>query len=299
MASVVGLYAGEDVTLGATSFNKISDDQCAWIITDLEGWWGLPDVDVSDDPKTQSLDGSYFTFGRYLPRTISVRGQIIPLDGVANNAVAARNTLNRALAPLARSRVALAVDEDSPKVALVQLAGAPLTRIDTTTGQLTFDILLRAVDPVKYSQTQQVLTTSLASTSPGRTYNRTFYYSYGGKTTSGAITTTNTGSYMSDAVFTITGPVTRPRIEHVEQGVFLEFNAILGVGETLTINTRTKKILFAGASRRNSLTPDSRWFTLTPGMNTIRYSGVQQIPANPPAVPETMLQLTYRDAWID
>lgn len=279
MATVVGLYNGEDISLGDTVFNKISDNQCAWAITDLEGWWGLPDVDVADDPKAQSLDGSYYTFGRYLPRTISLRGQILPLDGVANKAVAARGTLNRALAPLARSRVLLSVEEDDPKVSLVQLAGTPLTRIDKTTGQMTFDIVLRAVDPVKYSSMLHTDSTTLASTAPGRTYNKTFYYSYGGKTTSGVISATNKGSYQSDATFTITGPVTRPRIEHVEQGVYLEFNVVLGIGETLTINTRTKKILFAGASRRNTLTPGSRWFSLSPGLNTIRYSGTQQIPA--------------------
>lgn len=281
MTSVVGLYNGEDVKLGDTVFNKISNDQCAWVITDLDGWWGLPDVDVSDDPKPYTLDGSYLTFGRFLPRTVSLRGKIVPLNGEAVNAVSARSELNRAIAPLVRGRALLDVSEADPKVALVQLAGKPLTSINTTTGSMTFDIILRAVDPLKYSRVMHTNSTTIAGESSGRTYNREYNYTYGGGSSSGTMSAMNIGSYATDAIFTIAGPVTSPRIEHVEQGLSLKFDIVLDVGETLTVNTRTRKVLLGGASRRNTLTPDSRWFSLTPGNNTIRYTGVQHIPARP------------------
>lgn len=296
----VGLYTGEDVRLGGLLLNQVDENMCAWAITDLDGWWGLPDLDVPDDPRPQTEDGSYFTLGRYLPRIISLQGRILPLDGVNNKAVAARRALNSVIAPLVRSRILLSVDEeDGTKVAMVQLSAQPLTRINQATGLLEFDIQLKTVDPAKYSALSYNFSTTLGTASPGRTYNKTFLYSYGGATTSGTINARNAGSYNTEAVFTIVGPVTRPRIEHIESGNFLEFNVVLGVGESLIVNTKSKKISLSGANRRNTMTPNSRWFSLSPGMNTIRYSGVQHIPANPPTVPATVLQLSYRDAWID
>lgn len=300
MATHVGLYTGEDVRLGDLLLNQVDDTMCAWAVTDLDGWWGLPDLEVPDDPRPQSEDGSYYTLGRYLPRIISLQGRILPLDGVANKAVAARRALNKIIAPLVRSRILLSVDEeDGTRVAMVQLSAQPLTRINQATGLLEFDIQLKTVDPAKYSFNVYSPSTSLQTASPGRTYNKTFLYSYGGASTSGIINAFNSGSYATTGIFTITGPVTRPKIEHVESGNWLEFNVVLGVGESLIVNLKSKKITLSGANRRSTLTAASRWFTIDPGMNTIRYSGVQHIPANPPSVPRTMLQLSYRDAWID
>lgn len=280
MASVVGLYTGEDVILGTKVLNSVDENSCAWVITDLDGWWGLPSIDVPSDSKPHSEDGDYYTTGRYLAREVSMRGHILPLDGNSNKTVAARKSLNTTLSPLVRQRTLFSVaEEDATKVSMVQISGQPLTRINQATGLLEFDIVLRCTDPAKYSSQVHDFSTTLGGASPGRVYNREFVYSYGGATSTNTISAENVGNYATAALLTINGPVTKPKIEHVESGKFLEFDIVLGVGESLVINTRTKSVVFSGASRRTTLTDDSRWFALSPGNNTLRYSGVQQIPA--------------------
>src|SRR6478735_7543877 len=103
MSDKPGLYTGADVFIGDKPLNTIDAENVAWVITDLEGWWGLPDVEVPDDPRPSSQDGSYYTMGRFNSRTINIKGHILPIDGRAPSAVAARNAFNRLLV-LVRTR---------------------------------------------------------------------------------------------------------------------------------------------------------------------------------------------------
>ena len=66
-----GILSAEDVIINDTPLNTINEsDSVAWIVTDLDGWWGLPDVEVPDDPRPFSQDGSYYTTGRFAARSI-------------------------------------------------------------------------------------------------------------------------------------------------------------------------------------------------------------------------------------
>lgn len=83
----------------------------------------------------------------------------------------------------------------------------------------------------------------------------------------------NAGEYETDWTATLTGPLTAPRLEHVEQGRILSFPTLsIGTGETLTLDSRTKSVLLNGTSSRySSLSAGSRWFVLPKGNSTIRF----------------------------
>lgn len=284
-----GILTGNDVFLGDVALNAIDDNSVAWIITDLDGWWGLPDVEVPDDPRPFAQDGSYYTTGRYTARTISMKGYILPLDGVSSKAVTSRNAFNRAL-NLVRARTQLKVREQGlDKVALVQISSRPLVRISQASGLLEFDIALKATDPLKYADASKYYNVGLEVSTPGRTYDRVFDFSYGGAPTTNVIEVVNDGSYASYPEFTITGPVLNPTIEHVNTGQELEFKTQITIGEPMTVRPLTKQVLVQGENRRNTLTPSSKWFPMYPGTNLIRFTGTQTIPPQEPMNPQRNL----------
>lgn len=305
MLTKPGILSSEDIIINDIPLNTISEnDSVAWIVTDLEGWWGLPDIEVPDDPRPYSQDGSYYTTGRFTARNINLKGYILPIGNpstpvydssldpedpnyfpmartvsTANNrSVASRNAFNRALI-LVRKRARLQVREDIGlesvwKTAEVQISSRPLLRISKSTGLLEFDISLRATDPVKYSAQNIGYEVGLLEESPGRSYSRTFEFAYGGLGTSNTVIVPNKGSYASKPIFTVIGPVENPMIEHIESGKFLKINGMVETGAPLSIDVSTRQILAIGENRRNKLVPTSRWFNIDPGINTIRFTGI-------------------------
>lgn len=301
MLTKPGILSSEDVFINDIPLNTINEnDSVAWMITDLDGWWGLPDVEVPDDPRPFSQDGSYYTTGRFTSRSINLKGYILPIGdpttpvydsslgpedpnyypstktvSTANDrSVAARNAFNRALI-LVRQRALLKVREEGiVKTAFVQISSRPLLRISRSTGLLEFDIALRATDPVKYSAGNTGYEVGLLVESPGRSYDRSFDYTYGGLGESNTVIVNNHGSYPSKPTFTIIGPVENPMIEHIESGKFLKISGMVEDGAPVVINTATRQVLTNAENKRNLLVPTSRWFDMAPGENTIRFTGI-------------------------
>lgn len=278
MSDKPGLYTGADVFIGDHPLNTIDAENVAWVITDLDGWWGLPDVEVPDDPRPSTQDGSYYTMGRFNSRSINIKGHILPIDGRAPSAVAARNAFNRLLV-LVRTRTELKVREDGVmKVSLVQLSSKPLIKINQATGLAEFDIALKATDPLKYSDGATYSSIGIESGSTGRTYKRMFNFSYGGAQQGNEVTVINRGSYESMPELYIQGPVTNPAIHNLGSGQTLAFDLTLGPLDGLSIKPLTKQITMNGENRRNALLPYSRWFPIYPGNNYLKFTGTQQIP---------------------
>jgi hypothetical protein len=181
-----------------------------------------------------------------------------------------------------------------PKISAVQLVSQPLTRFNDIKNVLEFNFQLRAPDPRKYSADRFLADTTLESTSEGRTYDKTFDYVYGAAGEGGLMTVTNSGSYNTYGVITITGPVVQPAIEHIELGKTISFDISLGTGEFLVVNLKDKTVLLSGTeSRRNTLNPGSEWIWFPSGDSTLRFSGYQVELG--PAKAEIMI----RSAWIE
>lgn len=274
MLTKPGILSSEDIFINDVPLNTIDSNSVSWMVTDLEGWWGLPDVEVPDDPRPFSQDGSYYTTGRFTARSVNLKGYILPVDGVGDKAVASRNAFNRALV-LVRQRGLLKVREEGiVKVAQVQISSRPLLRISRSTGLLEFDIALKATDPVKYGELPKGYIVGLAKSAPGRSYDRAFDFSYGGLGQDNTVVVMNNGSYPSKPVFTIGGPVQDPMIEHIESGKFLKIGGMVDYGSPVTIDVATRQVLGGAENRRNILIPTSRWFNMDPGPNTIRFTGI-------------------------
>lgn len=276
------MYNGQDVWLNDIPFNYTDDFGNAWIISDIDGWWGLPEVDAEEDARPYTQDGSYFTFGRYPSRNITVSGVIVPHSDASTDfdfGAIARDLLNNRL-NIVRSLGLFRVNEQPDKIAAVQLVGRPLTKFDKPNNVLKFNFQLKASDPRKYSIDESVATASLSEPDSGRVYQRTYTWTYGGLSTGDNFIVDNVGSYDTPGLFTIRGPVTNPYIEHVDTGKTLRLNTVLGVSDFVTIDLNDRKIVLNGtASRKNLLDTRSQWFLIQPGINTLKYRGSQQIPA--------------------
>lgn len=275
------ICTGNDIHINGIALNRIDDSGCEWLVTDLDGWWGLPDAEIPDDPRPFHQDGSYYTAGRYASRVVTLTGYIVPKSAGPAGVAEARDTLNRAI-NLVRQAGILQVDESPPKQAWVQITGRPLTRITKASNVVEFNIQLRSSDPRKYSVTKYIKNSRLPVALSGRLYPKSFNYTYGSGGNAGTVTINNEGSYDTYGTLRINGPVTNPQVEHVELGRFLKFNTVIGVGDFYDIDLLSKTVLLNGfESRRITLLPTSRWFNFQPGINTLKFNGIQHVPARP------------------
>jgi hypothetical protein len=151
---------------------------------------------------------------------------------------------------------------------------------------------LKAGDPRQYSSDPTVLGTGPTSLTGGRTYTRSYNRAYGAGAASGTLSFDNDGNAYAPAVFVITGPIIDPEISSDEQGKSLSFNITIDGSDTLTVDLLRRTVVLNGtANRRNTLTFDSTWFLLQPGVNTIRFGGT-------PNAGAPTISMTSRSAWV-
>lgn len=276
-------YGGEDVSINTLPFNRKDHNGCEWVLTDLDGWWGLPEPETPNDRRPFTEDGSYTSSGRFMGRNIVMTGYIVPKEGGPRGVTQARHELNETL-NLVRQTSILQVDEDVPKQSRVQIVGKPKTKVNNLNNALEFNVQFRAADPRKYGTTAVIDSVALPAGSDGRTYDKTFNYTYGTSASGGIINVNNEGSYNTQATLRVSGPVVNPTVELVEQGATLAFNIVLGMNDYLDIDLQSRTVtLNSTASRRGALVQGSQWFTIEPGDSMVRFNGIQ----NPPARPET------------
>lgn len=308
-----------DVRLGNIIFNAYDRNGVAWVLTDLDGWWDLPEVSLPDDPRPFEMDGSYYTPGRYMPRVISLQGVLVPPASMQYGAPAgfpardlagyARQVLG-AGSNIVRNAAILQVDEETPKQAIVQLAAKPSFKNSRVNGVIEFQIQLKAGDPRKYSQLEtQLLGAGVSRSTSGRHYPRVYPLKYitsdgAPPVTGGAPVTTasgngtvvaeNVGTYNTGAVIRLYGPISTPYIENIEQGKHMRFHLDIAEGDYLEINLLERSVMLNGTTnRRATMEVKSRWFMLEPGTNTIRFNGD---PLGSGAQPT--MDITYRSAWL-
>lgn len=77
---ISGLKLQEDVSLGGLTLNKLdSTTGVVWVMTDLKGWWTLPDPEFPDVARGWG-DGSYDADGRYTARVMTLEGSFLTQD---------------------------------------------------------------------------------------------------------------------------------------------------------------------------------------------------------------------------
>ena len=115
---------------------------------------------------------------------------------------------------------------------------------------------------------------------------------YGDAGESGRLTAVNDGASPAFPILRLDGPVANPAIEQIGGGI-LTLDATLQPGEYLLIDTRTRAVLFMGATpRRTWVRAGSAWPVLLPGSNELAYRG-SALPGAPGQ--SSLLTATWRD----
>lgn len=105
-------------------------------------------------------------------------------------------------------------------------------------------------------------------------------------TRTGAGVAANDGTMPTAPIATIDGPSTNPRVTNSTTGEFVQVNVTVGSGEQLVIDFAAKTIELDNVSVYGDFDPDSTWWDLQPGNNTIGFTG------------GGTLELRWRHAWI-
>lgn len=139
---------------------------------------------------------------------------------------------------------------------------------------------LVASDPRIYALAQQTASTTISVATGGLSTVFTTVLATSGSSASGSVNVTNTGTFGSRPVITLTGPssgvLNTPQVTDITQGAYLSFPSLtLSPGDSLVIDTDARSIVLNGtASRRGSLGAGSTWFELPPGVaQTIAFTG--------------------------
>ena len=143
---ISGLKLGADIELNGLTLNTIDENNVLWVLSDIDGWWTLPDPELPDLPRGWG-DGSYDAIGRYAARVINLSGSFIPQQ--PEDAAAARAKLVQAIS-LVKTGGWLKVNESPTKAAYVRLSGRPQILNVNRRGRHDFIIGLVAADPIKY-----------------------------------------------------------------------------------------------------------------------------------------------------
>ena len=163
---------------------------------------------------------------------------------------------------------------------------------DLTVGYMTVDCEFWDRDGVEYSAVEHAVNTPPEDPGAGFTPPFTPPWSLPAGT-SGSFPADNAGRSPAPWRARINGPTTAldpPFLEHLGTGEALSFTANGGLdvpaGQWVDIDSATRSVLLNGtADRRMNLATFSRWFSLAPGSNNVRFAGTGT------------LDFWWRDAW--
>lgn len=103
---ISGLKLNADIALYRTSdqseltLNTIDENNAIWVVTDIDGWWNVPQMELPDLPRGWG-DGSYDAIGRWSNRILTLSGSFLVQD--PDDAPAARDKLIEYLSPLVKT----------------------------------------------------------------------------------------------------------------------------------------------------------------------------------------------------
>lgn len=104
----------------------------------------------------------------------------------------------------------------------------------------------------------------------GRGYPRAYPYGYGATTSIVGTNLSVGGNRPTPPVYTMTGPISKPRIINETTGESMFFDIDLGATDSLVVDVKNRTVLLNGQNRRSVLR-FAKWIFLQPGLNFIRY----------------------------
>jgi hypothetical protein len=242
-------------------------------ILSVDGLEALPGIRNQDD--NRGYHDGMFTGRDFLSgRTISM---IFNTFGDSNGSAQTNyNTIQRVLLPQTQGTTPLYFKfPNSPTSE--QFINARVRALRTTVdpnytyGYITSQVDFFCPDPNYYNNNLQ---TSVMAFSPiaGRTYNRTFNYTYGGGSSIITTTISNIGWATTYPTITITGPITNPVVGDLTSGDVLNFTGTYSALDVLEIDLYNQLITLNGSPARNLLISGT-WFDAPPGNSLYYFTG--------------------------
>lgn len=281
---ITGLKLQQDIILGDFVFNRIDESGIVWVISDIEGWWGMPEPEVPDYPRGNA-DGSYDVRGRWAARDITLTGSFLVPDS--------------SFVPLARQRLVdaanlvykgawLRVNESNyNKVAWVRLSGRPMIETVNSRGRTDFSIGLRAPDPIKYSWNDS---------DPDGFDLVSIPILNDGTGSLGESVIENVGNTPVPATFRVRGPVDSGTvIQNITRAELIVIVEDIESGSTLDIDTYDNSVAIDSVlpGGRSYLDPLTDWIKINPGLNLVQFFDIANLTGGTATV-----DIYYRSGWI-
>jgi hypothetical protein len=251
----------------------VDGDGTDWCVYDSTGWFGPPGVRTSSEEKPTE-DGEYSSRSLKTARVVTMVGYCKALtEALASQA---RDRVNALLGDGHLHRLTV-TEPVEVRTAMVRLAGLDLT--PHTARGFDFQVIVTAPDPRKYSAVLHSASTGLASPAPGGVLwngpagttgvpwngpaGSTGIHWQSGNGTSGVMALTNAWSAEAPIQFSISGPVTNPRLTNAVTQQVIQWDGTVQSGQTLTIDTGTHATKLGGQNRKSQLSR-SEFFTIGP-----------------------------------
>lgn len=292
---ISGLKLKQDVKLGNLVLNRLDTNTgTVWVVTDIEGWWELPDPEFPDLARGWG-DGSYDAKGRYASRILNLTGSILVQN--PDQAVVARETLLSALDLVYKSTNLIVYEASQAKFVSVRLSGRPQIENVNARGRIDFSVGLKAADPIKYAYYRPSDTLPSGFTLTGEGGQLTRNLPVGTE-----IQITNTGNTPVPVYFSITGTgitaggITNTYTNRLGQAATATLDGIRKdwSGGRLEIDTYDRTLLkvdSAGAATSGRAYAKAKvdWIELYPGINKLTFSSNGTSPA---------CEIRFRSGWI-
>ncbi len=282
---------GNPWTLTGPDGTTITSGTSGLVVEDISGF-DMPTVrtNVEDIPED---DGAVFGDQFYGRRPVTISGRIVNVTPAERNNIV--QTLQRVCRALRGDMTLRTTPSGMPEQMVYARLDQPL-RISKAEGiAKSFLISLVCADPRIYSYALHEYAGTYSTTLPGAAFDWVFPVNFGGGTVSGLATiATNLGNAGTRPIIRVTGPIDNPQILNVTTGESMWVDDLsLLAGQWIEIDFARKSALDQNGYNRYSHIrfPQSTWFDLEPGANSIQVFGTN-------AAPGAQLDIDWRDAWI-
>ena len=244
----------------------------AYPILSVDGLESLPFIRAQDDNRGYA-DGMFSGRDFLGGRNVSLIFTTLASGG--NSAQVNYNTIQQALLPQTSGTTPLYFKLSS--AAGEQFVNARVRALRTsvdpnyTYGYITSQVDFFCPDPNYYNSNLQTAN-MLISAALGRTYNKTFNYTYGGGSATVTTTIQNIGWATTYPTITINGPITNPVIGNSTSGDTLYFTGTYSALDVLEIDLYNQLITLNGNPARNLLISGT-WFDAPPGNSNFFFTG--------------------------
>jgi len=218
---LTGMKLARDISINGFLLNTIDEFGVVWVVTDIEGWWSVPEPEVPDIPRGYG-DGSYDVKGRYKARSLVLNGSILTSD--PSLVEAARDRLTESI-NLVYKGGWLKTGSNPIRASWVRVTGPVTMSTVNARGRTDFSIGLRAVDPIKYEWNDA---------DPEGYFIEEFSAKNINISGSGEKIITNIGNYPVPVIFEVFGPLKGPAkiFNRTSNELILITDTLLGTKQT-------------------------------------------------------------------